>query len=232
LRQFSFQHLAALGVMVLAAGLGIWIARRWPGRPTLWLCRGLAIVILVAWSGEYVADLVNGTWSVRYTLPVQLTDAVSIVAVLALLTRRQLLVELTFFWAFTATLQAVITPDLGQAFPSVYYFTYFGYHLGAIVAATVLVFGLRLYPRPLAAVRAFGATLAWAGFAALIDLLTGGNYMYLSEKPLHSSLLSVLGPWPWYIFAAAGVGLVMLALVAILTALIRGIVDPQLGRQT
>lgn len=226
MRQFSSQHLAALAVMVLAAGLGVWIARRRPDRTSVWLCRALALVILLAWSGEYVADLANGSWSVRYTLPVQLTDAVSIVAVLALLTRRQVLVELTFFWAFTATLQAVITPDLGQGFPSAYYFTYFGYHIGAIVAATVLVFGLRRYPRPLAAVRAFAATLAWAGFAALVDLLTGGNYMYLSEKPAHSSLLSVLGPWPWYIFAGAAIGLAMLALVAALTAGLRRVIDP------
>jgi len=39
------------------------------------------------------------------------------------------------------------TPDLSQAFPSIFYFTYFTTHSGAIVAACLLVFGRRLLPR-------------------------------------------------------------------------------------
>ena len=50
------------------------------------------------------------------------------------LTRRQFLVELTYFWAFTASLQAVLTPDLGHGFPNVLYFTYFLYHVGGRTA--------------------------------------------------------------------------------------------------
>src|SRR5689334_19201724 len=106
----------------------------------------LAAVILMGWIGEYIDDAVLGQWSTTYTLPLQLTDAVSAVAVLALLTRRQFLVELTYFWAFTATLQATLTPDLGHGFPNVVYFTYFLYHVGAIVAASFLVFGCGQYP--------------------------------------------------------------------------------------
>ena len=37
--------------------------------------------------------------------------------------------------------------------------------------------------------------------------------MYLRFKPIHHSLLSVMGPWPWYIAAAAGVALVMFAVL-------------------
>ena len=61
---------------------------------------------------------------------------------IALWTRRPLLVEILYFWALTASLQAVITPDLNQTFPSVFYFTYFVTHCGAVVAACLLVFGL------------------------------------------------------------------------------------------
>src|SRR5207248_11746840 len=109
-----------------------------------------------------------------------------------------------------ASLQAVLTPDLGQSFPSVFYFTYFSYHVGAVVAACFLVFGRRRYPREGAIWRVYGVTLAFTGLAGLGDLLTGGNYMYLRSKPIHSSLLSVLGPWPWYIVSTAALGLGML----------------------
>jgi hypothetical protein len=46
--------------------------------------------------------------------------------------------------------------------------------------------------------------------------------MYLRAKPVHNSLLSVMGPWPWYIAGGIGVGLAMLLLVAVLTQLFRG----------
>jgi hypothetical integral membrane protein (TIGR02206 family) len=218
--QFSDPHLAALAVLVAMVCAGIWIARRHPGRPTDVFTYAVAAVILTAWAGEYVADLANGTWSVKYTLPLQLTDAVSLAAATALLTRRQLAVELTYFWSLTASLQATLTPDLGRNFPSIYYFTYFGYHIGSIVAGCTLVFGCGLYPRPRSAWRVFGLTLIFAAVSGTADLLSGGNYMYLRAKPQHGSLLSALGPWPVYIAGAAAIGLAMLLVLQWLAAVV------------
>jgi uncharacterized membrane protein YwaF len=45
--------------------------------------------------------VVNGTCSVTYDLSLQVTDAVSLTAVIAPCTRRQLPIELTFFWWLT-----------------------------------------------------------------------------------------------------------------------------------
>ncbi len=221
MKQFSTPHLAALVILAALAAASIWVARRHPGRWVEVLSRLLALAILVAWVGEYVADGIEGTWSAQYGLPLQLTDAVSATAILALWTRRALLVELTYFWALTASLQAILTPDLGQGFPSIYYFTYFTYHIGAVVAACLLVFGCRLYPRRLAAWRTFAATLCFAAIAGIGDVITGGNYMYLRAKPAHNSLLSLLGPWPWYIVSAAAVALVMLLVLALLADAVR-----------
>ena len=221
MRQFSDQHLAALTVMVVGIAGCVTAARRSDEQARRAIAYTLAALILLGWIGEYVDDAVLGQWSTTYTLPLQLTDAVSAVAVLALLTRRQFLVELTYFWACTASLQAALTPDLGHGFPNVLYFTYFLYHVGAIIAAAFLVFGCRQWPRPTAVWRVFAATLAWTAIAGLADVVTGGNYMYLRAKPVHNSLLSVMGPWPWYIVAGIGVGLAMLLLVAAITQVIR-----------
>ena len=223
MKQFSTPHLAALGALAVLAVASVWAARSRPGRWLEVFTRLLALAILAGWVGEYVADGVEGTWSAQYGLPLQLTDAVSATAILALWTRRALLVELTYFWAMTASLQAILTPDLGQSFPSVYYFTYFTYHVGAVVAACLLVFGCWLYPRRLAAWRAFAATLCFAAIAGIGDVITGGNYMYLRSKPAHNSLLSVMGPWPWYIVSAAAVGLAMLLALALLADGVRGL---------
>jgi hypothetical integral membrane protein (TIGR02206 family) len=220
-RQFSTEHVAALGVMAVAAALAIATARRGSERAVALLSRALALLILAGWIGEQVADVVEGIWSVKYTLPLQLTDVVSVVAVVALLRPRPLPVELTWFWALTATLQATLTPDLARTFPSAFYFTYFAYHVGAIVAACLLVIGERRYPRPGAAWRVFAITVAWAAVAGAADLATGGNYMYLRAKPVHSSLLSVMARWPWYIVETAVLALAMLLALQALTDLLR-----------
>lgn len=221
MRQFSDPHLAALAVLLVTASLSVWAARRRPGPWMVIWATALALVILAGWVGEYIAEGVQGTWTVRYGLPLQLTDAVSAVAVLALWTRRAVLVELTYFWALTASLQATLTPDLGQNFPSIYYFTYFGYHVGAIVAACFLVFGCRFYPRPRAFWRVFVLTLAFTAVVGAGDLITGGNYMYLRTKPAHNSLLNVMGPWPLYIFSTVVLALVMLFALQLLADWLR-----------
>jgi hypothetical integral membrane protein (TIGR02206 family) len=170
MRQFSDAHLAALAVLASAVVVSIWAPRPYPGGWVAIYARALATLILAAWLGEYVADVVNGTWTVRSDLPLQLTDAVSLIAIVALWSRLRLAVELLYFWALTASLQATLTPDLGQTFPSVYYFTYFTYHIGAVAAACLLVFGCGMYPRPRAAWRVFAITLALAAIVGLADV--------------------------------------------------------------
>ena len=51
-----------------------------------------------------------------------------------------------------------------------------------------------------------------AVYTALVgwfDWVTGSNYMFLAAVPRNGALLSVLGPWPWYILSAAGVAIVL-----------------------
>jgi hypothetical integral membrane protein (TIGR02206 family) len=212
----------ALAVLVAACPASVLFVRSHPGRPATFLCRALAVLIIAAWAGEYVADVLTHIWSVRYDLPLQLTDTISVTTAIALWTRRQMLAELVFMWALSASLQATITPDLAWTFPSVFYFTFFVYHEVAIVAALVLAFGLRLYPQPGAWWRTFAATCLVAACAGTADaLIPGADYMFLAAKPADGSLLSVLGPWPWYLVSVAAVALAMLLVLQGLAAAVQ-----------
>ena len=205
------EHVAAVGVTVAAGAAAVPAARRWPVRTS----RALALLIAATYAVEHASFVVRGTWSLDFNLPLHLTDVVTIVSVLALWTARPLLVELTWFWGLTASLQAVLTPDLGGVeFPELLYWTFFITHSGAVVAALVLVVGRRIVPRPGAVRRAFVATLVVAAAAAAANLLTGGNYMWLREKPEAGSRLDFMGPWPWYVLSAAVLALGLFALLA------------------
>jgi len=207
MRDLSGEHLAALGATAAVCALLVAGARRYGrafSRPARLV---LAAVIIAGFAGEQIAYAERGLWSARVNLPFQLSDAVTLVAVAALWRPRPLLVELVYYWAFAATLQALATPDLRQAYPDLLYFTYFTTHGGALAAACLLVLGERRLPRAGSALRAFAVTAGFAVAAATATLATGGNYLFLRRKPVGGSLLDVMGPWPVYIAVAAALGL-------------------------
>ncbi len=155
--------------------------------------------------------LTNGTWSARDSLPLALCDVALVVAAAACWWPTQpLLVELTWFWGLAGTLQAIATPDLSVGFPHLEFFEYVVGHVGIVFAALYLVVGMGYRPRAGSVRRVFAITVVYTAFVGLIDAVTGADYMFLASRPVHWSLLSVLGPWPWYIVSAAAVALVLL----------------------
>ena len=225
MQQYSGEHVAAIIAMVCVAALGVLWARSATGPTAERARRALALLIAGAYVAEHLTYAARGEWTASVNLPFHLSDVVTVVAVAALWRpQAQLLVEALFFWAFSASLQAVLSPSVDEPFPDVLYFTYFATHAGVIVAASLLVFGGRRLPRPGAALRVYGLTLVVALVAGAASAATGGNYMFLRAKPPQSSLLDLMGPWPWYIVSGAVVALgVLLALSALVEVLRRGV---------
>jgi hypothetical integral membrane protein (TIGR02206 family) len=215
--QWSPEHIAALVATGTAIAFMIAGARRWGHGWTVAAGRALAVVILGGFVCEQVIYALRREWSVQVNLPLQLSDAVTLVSVAALWRPdATLLVELVYFWALSASVQAVLTPDLMQSFPDPLFFTYFATHSGAIAAACLLVFGARRTPRPGALWRVTAITVAFAAVAAVATVVTGGNYMFLRRKPVGGSLLDLMGPWPVYIVVGAAVGLLLFLTLAAL----------------
>jgi hypothetical integral membrane protein (TIGR02206 family) len=207
---WSGEHIAALAATTAITALLVAGARRRGDAWAVPVGRALAVVILAGYACEHVTYALRDRWSVEVNLPLHLTDAVTLASVAALWRpEAALLVELVYFWALSASLQAVLTPDLAQDFPDLLFFTYFAGHSGAVAAACLLVFGARRTLRPGAVRRTFTITLGFTVLAAAGTVLSGGNYMFLRHKPAHGSLLDLMGPWPVYILAAALLGLLL-----------------------
>lgn len=188
-------------------------ARRHSGRWTVVAARGIGLVLAadaVSWT---VSVIVRGTWSPVTSLPLALCNMAVLVAAAACWWRTPLLVELTWFWGMTGTLQAVITPDLDTAFPHLVFFQYVVGHTGIVLAALFLVVGLRIYPRPGAVKRVLAITAGYTAIVGFVDAVAGADYMFLRSPPENWTLLRVLGPWPWYIASAAGFAVVLFVLL-------------------
>ena len=188
-------------------------ARRRPGRWTVVAARGIGVVLAVTAASWTISLVVGGTWSVHSSLPLPLCDAAVLVAIAACWSRMPLLVELTWFWGMAGTLQGVLTPDLNAAFPHSGFFQYVVGHTAIVVAAMFLVVGMRSYPRRGALTRVIAVTAGYTAFVGLVDAIGDANYMYLRSPPGNWTLLSVLGPWPWYLASATAIAVVLFALL-------------------
>lgn len=209
---YGTAHLVALTLFVL----GIWpvvaLGRR--QRETSGVSRasrGFAVLIVAFALPTQVADILT-RFEIGVSLPLHLSDLAWMAAAAALWTHHRYPVALTYFWGLVLTTQAIVTPSLGEDFPELRFFAFWGLHLSVVWAAIFLVWGCGLTPRW----RDYGTTLAttlvWAVVAYSFNEVAGTNYGYLQRKPSSGSILDYLGPWPVYVLAE-------IAIVAVLWAL-------------
>lgn len=195
-----------------SAGL-IVVGRRWPGKVSRRAEQLLALVLVAVSAAWIVTTTTGAPWSWGSSLPLPLCDLATLVAAAALWWRRSILVELTYFWGLAGTLQALLTPDVQVGFPSLVFVEYVVAHAGIVAAALFLVAGEQVAPRPGSPRRVYAITLAYTAFVGVVDAVTGGDYMFLRHPPAAATMLSVLGPWPWYLVSAAAVAAVLLAVL-------------------
>ena len=213
----SVEHVAVLAATVGLCLVAALLPRRRTGAS--WsapAARALAVLLIGNEIAIRVVLLADGDFRWGSDLPLQLSDAALVAAAVALWTPRppRLAFELTYFWAFSATLQAVLTPDLKQGPDDFFFWAFFIAHSGLLLAASYLTWGRRLAPERGAVRRVLIASLAWTSIAAIGTLATGGNYMFLREPPPGGSLLDLFGPWPWYLLGAAALAVGSFLLLA------------------
>lgn len=208
MKVFSAEYFISLAAVALVSGGMVAAARLRPGGWTGAFARALAVLLVVNQVSWYVVE--RNTLSVQWSLPLGLCEIGTFITAAALWWRQDLLVELTYFWGLGGTIQALLTPELFNLFPSYFYFQYYINHGGIVLAALYLVAGLGLVPRRGAVLRVAAITLSYLVVIAGVDRLTGGDYLYLVSPPPTFSLLNLMGPWPWYIGSMILLGFVFL----------------------
>jgi hypothetical integral membrane protein (TIGR02206 family) len=149
-----------------------------------------------------------GEWDLGTSLPIQLSDLSWMAATWALWTLHPWATAFTYYWGLSITPQAIITPSLGQSFPDPRFFGFWGMHFLIVWAAIYLTWGIGVHPTWRSYRVTVVATVIWTACAYAFNLVADTNYGYLNHKPSSASLLSVLGPWPWYVFAEIAIVLV------------------------
>jgi hypothetical integral membrane protein (TIGR02206 family) len=211
-RLFAPDHVAVLALLGLLGAIIFRFVRRGSDRAAAVVGRVLALTLLAYGIAIYCQKGIAGELSWEYSLPLELCHWVLISAVLALVYPSQLACEITYFWGAAGTLQAALTPDIAEGFPSWEFIQFFWSH-GGILLAIVYLIGRGLRPERRSILRMMIALNVYAAVVGTIDAAFGWNYGYLCAKPLQTSILDFLGPWPWYLLGVEIVALVSFVLL-------------------
>ncbi|MGE5567797.1 MAG: TIGR02206 family membrane protein [Rhodospirillales bacterium] len=205
---FGPAHLAILAaIAAAAAGLARWA--RTGAEAARKIKLGLGVFLLVNEGVWWAYRLRAEGFRFPEGLPLQLSDLVIWLTIIALLANSQLAFEVAYYAGLTTAAMAVLTPDLWAplaSYPSAYFFLEHG---GVIVGVLTLLLGGLARPRPGSMWRAWAAANLWALAVGAFNAVFGTNYMYLCRKPAGASLLDYLGPWPWYIVASQAIAVAL-----------------------
>ncbi|MGH6890075.1 MAG: TIGR02206 family membrane protein [Rhizomicrobium sp.] len=211
---FGPDHLAAIALaFVVPVALGIVVRQSGSRRLARALALAFAAELIATWILWYWLIASRGWISVSTILPMQLCDWAAVAAIVALVRPTQKSYELTYFWALSGTLQALLTPDLCCGFPDIRFIVFFAFHDGAIAAALYLLVACRMRPVPASLPRVIAWSLVYFVAALAVNAVFHTNFGFLGAKPVMPSLLDLMGPWPIYDFELLGLGMGFLVLL-------------------
>lgn len=194
---FGPTHAAALAGLALVIYALVRTGRALTGRARKSFESVIASLVLALWLVYVGWDALHGTFSIAYSLPLQLCDFVALVAGAAFISRNRVLQALAYFWGLALSTQALITPDVAGPPASLTFAAFWLYHAFVVGAGVyvVAVHDFRPMLRDLLTAQALG--LVWAVCIFALDATTGWNYGYLGRStPNIPSLIDHLGPWP------------------------------------
>lgn len=208
-------HLVVLLVFVVGAAVLVAVGRRY-GNATVarQVGRTVAVVMLAVQMGTVIYSNVPPQFGLNHSLPLQLSDLVTFVAIYALWSYRHWAFTLTYYWGLVLSTQALFSPVLtGPDFPGREFLVFWGLHLFVIWTAIYLTWGVGMHPAWRDYRVAIAVTLCWVAVAMTVNALTGADYGFLNRKPEVHSILDVLGPWPWYLGPVVVLVLIVWALM-------------------
>lgn len=212
LQLFGPVHLAILAaVPLLGAGLAAVQRRLPPGARGLRL--GLAAVLFVQGAAYYLNFALQGEPLFPNHLPLELCDVSLMLTIVALCTLNRAIFDLAYYGALAGATMSLLTPNLGEPFPSFITVQYFVNHGLIVVATLYLVWSRQARPRPGSVARMMLWVNLYAVFDGAFDFIFKTDYMFLGAKPQAVTLLSFLGPWPWYILTCEPVAFVLFLLL-------------------
>lgn len=193
----------ALPISVAGAGVLAWAARHSPGTARV-LKFALALLLVVSEATLLIWPVATRTWAASSSLPLQLSDLSTTLMIGGLaLGHSRRLAGLAYLLAVPSALLALAFPAPGAVPPSPLYYAFWVDH-ASLLAAAALIGAAQPGPDVSWSMVAWGwaAATSLASVDGLVNLATGGDYMFLRQPPEGWDPLKIMGPWPVYVLVA------------------------------
>jgi hypothetical integral membrane protein (TIGR02206 family) len=174
------------------------------------------ILITTLVSGEIFFQYwyaINDLWSPAVNLPFQLCSLSIYLCIIMLLTRNKLIFEVSFFASLTGAFFAMITPELFFGYPHIRFFQFFIVHAAIILSCFYMRWVEGFTITVLSPLKSFLGLNLFASVAYVLNVVFGGNYMFLAHKPYNPSAIDYLGDYPWYLLSLEAISLFLFYLM-------------------
>ncbi len=208
-------HWGALCVLALVAAALFVGGRRCGQVDRIRLCRYLAVIMVLLTAAEFIYR----AWDPapdphREYLPLHYCSVMMFVSAYALWTQSKWASAMVYFSVLTASVQALITPALTFGFPHPRYFFFFLSHGSLFLAALALPLLLGWRTRKWDMLLTLALMDVYMCCVIPVNLLLGTNYGFTQYAP-PGSILTYLGPAPWYFLILHLPGLVVFWLLSL-----------------
>ena len=201
---FSVSHFVIIFILILGSVCLFLLRDKMKAKDWRRTEIGVAISLIIMEMTYHVWLLVNGSWDVSHAIPLELCSISLILTVILLLSKKKIIYEILLFTALLGASQALLTPVLNYDFPHFRFFHFFYTHLMEIWIPLYFTWAKGYRPTIWSVLKLCIFLNVLMPIITLINKLVDGNYMFLSHKPDSTSLLDVLGPYPWYILSLEG----------------------------
>ncbi len=198
---FSFEHWFPLFLIGLISFFIILYARKQEEKIQTYIGVGLACIPFMGVLLRMIITAYHGEFTLQHELPFHLCRLTAIMAPFVFFKRNRFWLGIFYFWILVGTMNANITPDLKNGWPHYDYIIYFLTHgfLNVLPFYAIFVYGLRINFKDIK--QTFWVTNGYLIFTLILNYILDSNYFYTMRKPEVASLLDLMGPWPYYIFA-------------------------------
>ena len=200
---FSYSHLMALFI-IGSCLIGMFLSRKTLRNklPNLVIRLMIAFLLLLSEISFHAWFAYYKKWSITTTLPLQLSSLSLFLAIALVLTKSKTLLPITYFAGSASALLAMITPDLGPYdFPHFRFFHFFIAHGGIVLATWFMITVEKIQPSYRSLWMSFAGLNLYVLLLFPLNLTLGSNYMFLMKEPTSQTLISYLGPWPFYLLS-------------------------------
>jgi hypothetical integral membrane protein (TIGR02206 family) len=146
--------------------------------------RGWAVVLILAYAAMTTLSVSRGEFTWGGSLPIHMCGFSRLLLIAYFFFGKKWMGELVTFTGIAGGLQSLLTPEFTHGINAIYVLDYYVNHASIIAIGFYIIYVNQEPLQKGAWLRNFGRVQLLAVVDLVLNLITGGNYMYLMEPPI------------------------------------------------